>query len=73
MSELKSPSVAMGEALTRRDTMAAYYELTKPGITLMVVVSAAAGFWLALPRDFFTVSYALMFVATMLGTALVSA
>ncbi|MBE0643978.1 MAG: protoheme IX farnesyltransferase [Bacteroidetes bacterium] len=64
---------AQGGALTRRDTLSAYYELTKPGITLMVVISTAAGFYLALPRDFLTLEYALLFVLTVVGTALVSA
>ena len=62
-----------GHALSARETLAAYYELTKPGITLMVVVSTAAGFYLALPREFLTFEYALLFVLTVVGTALVSA
>ncbi|MCB2206076.1 heme o synthase [bacterium] len=61
------------DALSLREQFAAYYELTKPGITLMVVVSTAAGFYLALPRNFLTLEYALLFVVTVLGTALVSA
>ncbi len=60
-------------ALPLRETLSAYYELTKPGITLMVVVTTAAGFYLALPRNFLTIEYALLFVLTVVGTALVSA
>lgn len=61
------------QALSRREAVSAYYELTKPGITLMVVISAAAGFYLALPQDFLTLEYALLFLLTVVGTALVSA
>ncbi len=69
------PAVAVG-GLSWRETFAAYHELTKPGITLMVVVSAAAGFWLALPRNtelVLTMDYAMRFLVTLVGTALVSA
>ncbi len=61
------------DAMTLREVFAGYYELTKPGITLMVVISTAAGFYLALPRNFLTLEYAFLFVLTVLGTALVSA
>lgn len=74
MNEAKSDILtAHSDALTRRDVLAAFYELTKPGITLMVVISTAAGFYLALPKDFLTLEYALLFVLTVVGTALVSA
>lgn len=69
---LQGNGVGQG-SLTLRDVFASYYELTKPGITLMVVISTAAGFYLALPRNFLTVEFALLFVVTVLGTALVSA
>jgi heme o synthase len=59
--------------LSRKESASAYYELTKPGITLMVVVSTAAGFWLALPKHFAILDYLLLFIATVVGTALVSA
>jgi heme o synthase len=70
MHEIASP------VSTWREVLSAYHELTKPGITLMVSVSAAAGFWLALPRNthvFLTIEYALLFVLAVAGTALVSA
>ncbi|MBR9975857.1 MAG: heme o synthase [Bacteroidetes bacterium] len=74
MNEVKTNILsAHGEALTRRDMLAAFYELTKPGITLMVVISTAAGFYLALPKDFLTLEFALLFMLTVVGTALVSA
>ena len=74
MNDVKSDILTMqGGALSLRETLSAYYELTKPGITLMVVISTAAGFYLALPRDFLTLEYALLFVLTVVGTALVSA
>ncbi|MFP6662765.1 MAG: heme o synthase [Deltaproteobacteria bacterium] len=43
-------------------------ELTKPRITLMVVITTAAGYWLAAPQV-----AALPFAATLLGTALIAA
>ena len=74
MKEMKATSIAVDERLSpARETMAAYYELTKPGITLMVVISTAAGFYLALPKSFLTLEYALLFLLTVAGTALVSA
>lgn len=74
MNEMKSDILTMhDDALSLRETLSAYYELTKPGITLMVVISTAAGFYLALPRDFLTLEYALLFVLTVVGTAFVSA
>jgi heme o synthase len=69
-------SIAPTEAsieLSRKAVASAYYELTKPGITLMVVVSAAAGFWLALPTHAAFLEHALRFIATLSGIALVSA
>ena len=60
---------------TLREALSAYHELTKPGITLMVVITAAAGFYLALPRNAFVylnMAYAARFIATIAGTALVS-
>lgn len=74
MNDVKTDILsAHGDALTRRDVLAAFYELTKPGITLMVVISTAAGFYLALPKDFLTLEFALLFMLTVVGTALVSA
>ncbi|MBD1209032.1 MAG: protoheme IX farnesyltransferase [Ignavibacteria bacterium] len=57
-------------------TLASYYEMTKPGITRMVVLSAAAGYYLGVPRaaEHFAVAQNVMnFFLAMLGTALVSA
>ncbi|MBR9978152.1 MAG: heme o synthase [Bacteroidetes bacterium] len=74
MSKSNSTILSMqGDTRSTRHALAAWYELTKPGITLMVVISAAAGFYLALPRDFLTLDYALLFMLTIVGTALVSA
>ncbi len=75
-ADLASVQQITGARAAGREVLAAYHELTKPGITLMVSVSAAAGFWLALPRNshvFLTVEYALLFVLAIAGTALVSA
>jgi len=54
----------------------AYYELTKPGVTFMVALSTAAGYILALPHgvaDLLQWGTAGRFLATLLGTLLVSA
>ncbi|MBN1449170.1 MAG: UbiA family prenyltransferase, partial [Bacteroidetes bacterium] len=70
----KSSAISVSsDVLNRWDAVAAYYELTKPGITLMVVMSTAAGFYLALPRELLTLEYALLFVLTVIGTAFISA
>lgn len=55
--------------LGARAGLGEYLELTKPRITFMVVVTAAAGFWLASvgPLD------ARLFLGTLLGTGLVAA
>jgi heme o synthase len=55
--------------LTAVGRMQAYLELTKPGITRMVVITAAAGFYLG-SRGRFDVP---AFVNTLIGTALVAA
>ena len=76
MQDTKMSAVVLSPVDRWRETFAAYYELTKPGITLMVVLSAAAGFYLALPKNshiYLTVEYALLFALTIVGTALVSA
>jgi protoheme IX farnesyltransferase len=57
-------------------TVASYYEMTKPGITRMVVLSAAAGYYLGVPRateHFAVAENVVNFFLAMLGTAMVSA
>ena len=77
MQQSGMQSIAVGSpSQTLRDILSAYHELTKPGITMMVVITAAAGFYLALPSNAFvylTFEYAARFLATLAGTALVSA
>ena len=54
----------------------AYYEMTKPGITRMVVLSAAAGYYLGVEKvsSYFAVlENVVNFLMAMIGTALVSA
>ncbi|MCU0424660.1 MAG: heme o synthase [Candidatus Kapabacteria bacterium] len=56
-------------------TFAAYYEMTKPGITRMVVLSAAAGYYLGVSKateHFSDAVNVINFLLAMLGTALVS-
>ena len=54
----------------------AYFELTKPGITRMIVLTAATGYYLAIDTHFevFVSSLSLIqpFLFTMIGTALTS-
>jgi protoheme IX farnesyltransferase len=57
-------------------TVASYYEMTKPGITRMVVLSAAAGYYLGVPKaseHFALAENVVNFFLAMLGTAFVSA
>ena len=60
--------VAQLERLSARDRVAAYVELTKPRITFLIVLTAAAGFALASPGR---VDYPAMLTA-MVGIALLS-
>ena len=56
--------------------LASYYEMTKPGITRMVVLSAAAGYYLGVSKateHFASAENVVNFFLAMLGTALVSA
>ena len=66
--ELTSGSVVQLERLSGRERLAAYAELTKPRITFLIVLTAAAGFALASPGS---VNYASLGSA-MVGIALLS-
>lgn len=63
-----NPAVVQLERLSARDRVAAYLELTKPRITFLIVLTAAAGFSLASPGH---VDYRAMLTA-MVGIALLS-
>ena len=63
-----NPTVVQLERLSARDRVAAYLELTKPRITFLIVLTAAAGFALASPGH---VDYRAMLTA-MVGIALLS-
>lgn len=63
-----NPAVVQLERLSARDRVAAYLELTKPRITFLIVLTAAAGFALASPGH---VDYPAMLTA-MVGIALLS-
>src|SRR5215472_10609165 len=60
--------VARGERLSVRERLAAYLELTKPRITFLIVLTAAAGFCLAQPAG---VNYPAL-VSAMFGIGLLS-
>src|SRR6266480_813536 len=66
--ELSSGSVVQLERLSGRERLAAYAELTKPRITFLIVLTAAAGFALASPES---INYASLGSA-MVGIALLS-
>lgn len=66
--DLNSGSVAQLERLSARDRLAAFLELTKPRITFLIVLTAAAGFALGSTAS---VDYALLSKA-MFGIALLS-
>lgn len=56
--------------------LSAYYELTKPGITKMVVLSASAGYYLALPQPlehFAKTANVVNLIITVVGTTLIAA
>jgi protoheme IX farnesyltransferase len=63
-----NPGLVQLERLSARDRVAAYLELTKPRITFLIVLTAAAGFALASPGR---VDYRAMLTA-MVGIALLS-
>jgi len=63
-----NPGVAQFERLSARERVAAYVELTKPRITFLIVLTAAAGFALASPGR---IDYLAMLTA-MAGIALLS-
>jgi len=63
-----NPAVVQLERLSARERVAAYLELTKPRITFLIVLTAAAGFALASPGR---VDYRAMLTA-MVGIALLS-
>jgi protoheme IX farnesyltransferase len=60
---------ALIERLSGRERVAAYVELTKPRITFLIVLTAAAGFCLAAPVGAFNY---LSFIHGMIGIALLS-
>lgn len=64
------------QAYSRPEKWKAYYELTKPGITKMVVMSASAGYYLAIPGSvvsYFSDAQHIFFaLLAIIGTTLVS-
>ena len=66
--ELSQPVVGSRARLSVRERLAAYAELTKPRITFLIVLTAAAGFGLATPGR---VNYAAL-LSSMVGIALLS-
>lgn len=72
IAETDEPSVAM----KRFGMLKAYYHLTKPGITRMVVLTTTAGYFLGIPSTaghFSEISHFVQFFLTVAGTALICA
>ncbi|HEV7396111.1 MAG TPA: heme o synthase [Pyrinomonadaceae bacterium] len=67
--DLNPTTVVELEPQTLRERMSAYLELTKPRITFLIVLTAAAGFCLASPRG--NLNY-IVFSNAMIGIALLS-
>jgi heme O synthase-like polyprenyltransferase len=69
--------VSNKERISFSHLIKAYFELTKPGITRMIVLTAATGYYLAIPVHFeeycSSMGNILLFLFTMVGTALTSA
>ncbi len=72
VAETVLPSVGLDRGLMV--TLRGYYELTKPGITQMVVLTAAAGYYLAVGDNsyFTTVPHLWHVLLCLVGTALIS-
>jgi len=66
--DLSQPAAGSRARLSGRERVAAYVELTKPRITFLIVLTAAAGFGLATPGR---VNYPLL-LSSMFGIALLS-
>jgi protoheme IX farnesyltransferase len=66
-----APERVVGERLALREKLLAYLELTKPRITFLIVLTAAAGFCLGARQSSDALNYALMTHA-MIGIALLS-
>ena len=66
--ELTQPAVGSSACLSFGERLAAYAELTKPRITFLIVLTAAAGFGLATPGR---INYAAL-LSSMFGIALLS-
>jgi protoheme IX farnesyltransferase len=68
---------AVVSTAVQQPTWRSYYDLTKPGITKMVVLTATAGYYLGIPGSFLehfsSLGNVLNFAAAVIGTALVSA
>lgn len=66
--EAATAEIQQTGALTLRERLAAYFELTKPRIAFMLVLTSAAGFYLGMESAFDTV----LFINTMIGITLLA-
>ncbi len=73
---MQSPALVPETSVSRTERWRAFYELTKPGITKMVVLSASAGYYLAVPMgaaEYFSSPQNIFHaVLAVIGTTLVS-
>jgi heme o synthase len=68
-------AVADVQVVEKMSVVRGYYELSKPGITQMIVLTASAGYYLGVKDNLYFHSFGniLHFIVAMLGTALISA
>ena len=64
-------AVRRRHGLVRSGILAAYWSLTKPEVNFLIVVTAAAGFWMAAPASFAHFPWASL-LHTLVGTVLVA-
>jgi|SRR5690606_162688 len=67
-SQVAEGTIGSNSSASDLSLISAYFELTKPRVTFLVVLTAAAGFYLASNGDF---NY-ILFIHTLLGTALLA-
>jgi len=68
MMEAATAEIGSGRVITARQKLAAYFELTKPRIAVLLVLTAAAGFYMG-RRENFDI---LLFINAMVGIALLA-
>jgi len=71
LAALDMAAVRRRHGLVRSGILAAYWSLTKPEVNFLIVVTAAAGFWMGAPASFAHFPWASL-LHTLVGTVLVA-